>query len=136
MSCENIVGVKNIVLTFKNCETNQTTAPIVHQLASEELPTLRTYEWTQDELPGGYTKRKHHNPKLSMRIIRDLRIPLKDYQGRSAITVQIEYENGLVYTGLEGGVKGDQMSDTHEVQLELSFRILEELLPPGQLLAA
>lgn len=136
MSCENIVGVKNILLTFKNCDTNQIVGPISHQLSSEEIPRIRAYDFTHEDLPGGYMKRKHNNQKLNMKVIRDTRIPLKDYQGRSAISVQIEYDNGLVYTGLEGGVRGDMMSDTHEVELELSFRVLEELLPPGALLAA
>lgn len=134
MACENIVGVKNILLTFTNCETGQVTGPISHKLATEEIPKWRTYEFQSEELPGGYTKRRHISPKCEMQLIRDLRVPLADYQGRSAVALQVEYENGLVYTGANGNITGDDTSDTHEVQCMMSFKFIDELLPPGALI--
>ena len=132
--CTKIVGVKNIMMTFRNCETQQIIGPVSHQLAREELPKWRLFEFKQEKLPGGYVRRHHISPECEIVLIRNLGIPLKDYQGRSAIKVQVEYENGLVYTGESGGVQGEDMSDTHEVSMKIAFHDLEELLPPGALM--
>lgn len=133
MSCPSIVGVKNILLTFTNCETGAVLGPIVHELAKEELPQWRSYEYKQEMLPGGYVRRHHISPEVDMTVIRDLRVPLTYYQGKAALDVQVEYDNGLVYTGTSGGVLGDDKSDTHEAPLKVAFRQLTELLPPGSL---
>ena len=132
--CQKIVGVKNILISFRNCDTDQVVGPIAHDLARDDLPRWRLYEYRQEKLPGGYVRRHHISPECEMNLIRDLRIPLRDYQGRSALKIQVEYENGLVYTGESGGVQGEEMSDTHEVTLKLAFKVLEELLPPGGLM--
>lgn len=134
--CNKIVGIKNILMTFTNCETGERVGPIAHELATDEDPKIRSHEWTQEDLKGGYTKRKHHNPFMELKVIRDPRIPLKDYQGRSAIDLQIEYIMGYVYTGVDGGVTGDPSSDTYEADMKISFAEVHELLPPGGLMAA
>jgi len=36
MSCEQIVGVKNILLTFTHCDTGQVVARRAHKLSSDE----------------------------------------------------------------------------------------------------
>lgn len=133
MACPSIIGVKNILITFTNCDTNEVVGPISHELAKEDLPRWRLYEYRQETLPGGYVKRHHISPECEMDLIRDLRMPLVDYQGRSALDIQVEYDNGLVYTGTSGGITGDEKSDTHEVMLKIAFRQLTELLPPGAL---
>lgn len=134
--CDNVIGVKNILITFRNCATNAVVGPISHMLAKEDLPMWRLYEFKQEKLPGGYVKRHHISPECEMDIIRDLRIPLLDYQGRSQLDIQVEYDNGLVYTGTSGGIQGEEKSDTHEVRLAIAFKTLTELLPPGALIAA
>lgn len=135
-ACDNIVGVKNILIKFTNCDTGQVTGPFQHELAKEDLPKWRTYAYKQEALPGGFVRRHHIHPECEMDIRRDLRVPLLDYQGRSQLDIQVEYDNGLVYTGTSGGVVGDEKSDTHEVMLRIAFRSLAELLPPGALIAA
>lgn len=133
MACENIVGVKNILLTFFNCETEETIGPISHELATEELPTWKLCTWVNEKMPQGYTKRTASDAGCEINVIRDLRVPLAWYQGCASVDLQVEYENGLVYTGTGGGVLGEEKSDSHEVALELTFRVLDELLPNGQL---
>jgi len=133
MACENVLGVKNILITFTNCETGQVTGPISHKLAKDDLPMWRLYEFKSEKLPGGYIKKHHISPECKMNVIRSLRMPLIDYQGRSSLALQVEYENGLVYTGVSGGVTGEELSDSHEVMLDIAFRQLSELLPPGAL---
>lgn len=136
MPCENLVGVKNILFTFFDCETETTIGPISHDQATEDLPEVRTCTWTNEKLVGGFTKRSAADAMMTVTVIRDLRIPLSWYQGCAAISAQIEYENGLVYTGVNGGVVGDESSDTHEVTVEMTFPVLDELLPTGALAAA
>lgn len=134
-SCEALVGVKNIMLTFLNCDTNVKIGPISHKLSSDEIPEIRTCAVKNESLPGGYTKRQEDSAMMTMKVIRDLRIPLAAYQGCWSIDAQVEYLNGLVYTGLSGNVTSDAASDTHETEIEMTFLEIDELLPVGGLAA-
>ena len=133
MTCENQVGVKNILITFLDCDTGLIYGPISHKLSSDELPTWRLCAFNNDPLPQGYVKRQPTNPEVEIKVIRDLRIPLAMYQGCSDVTLQVEYYNGLVYSAAKGTGTGDEKSDTHEVTLTISFKEIDELLPAGTL---
>jgi hypothetical protein len=133
MTCENQVGVKNILMTFLDCDTGAIYGPIAHKLSSEDLPTWRLCAFNNSPLPQGYVKRSPTNPEVEIKVIRDLRIPLSMYQGCSDVTLQVEYYNGLVYSAQKGTGTGDEKSDTHEVTLTLSFKEIDELLPVGTL---
>lgn len=133
MSCDNQVGVKNIMLTFRDCDTDETYGPISHELSSEDLPTWRLCPYNNEPLPGGFVNRQVANAMAEISVIRDLRIPLALYQGCADVTMQVEYFNGLVYSAVNGTGTGDEMSDTHAVALTLVFREIDELLPVGTL---
>jgi len=133
MTCENQVGVKNILLTFRDCDTDAVYGPIAHLLSSEDLPTWRLCPYNNDPLPHGYVKRQSTNPEVEIKVIRDLRIPLSMYQGCSDVALQVEYFNGLVYSAARGTGTGDEKSDTHEVTMTISFREIDEMLPNGLL---
>jgi hypothetical protein len=133
MTCANQVGVKNILLTFKDCDTDAVYGPISHDLSSDDLPTWRLCPYNNEALPHGYVKRKPTNPEVEIKVIRDLRIPLSMYQGCSDVNLQVEYYNGLVYSAATGTGTGDEKSDTHEVTLTLSFKEIDEMLPAGTL---
>lgn len=135
MACENTVGVKNILMTFEDCNENVRIGPIAHLLAAEDLPTWKTCAWTNERLPGGYIRRTSADARVTINVIRDLRIPLAFYQGCAAIDLQVEMDNGLVYTGKKGGVIGDQNSDSHAVELDITFKFVDELLPQGAIAA-
>ena len=128
--CDNIHGVKNILLTLTNCETGQVYGPYSHELSSEDLPTWKPCTWTNEALPGGYVRRTAANASANISVIRDRRVPLALYQGCGSVDIQVEYENGNVFTGKGGSVVGDEQSDAHSVALDLVFRVLNELLPP------
>lgn len=128
--CDNIHGVKNILITATNCETGQVYGPFSHELATDELPTWKPCAWTNEAMPGGYVRRTASNASASITVIRDRRIPIAMYQGCGSIDIQVEYENGNVFTGKSGSVTGDEESDAHQVTMALVFRILNELLPP------
>jgi hypothetical protein len=131
--CANIVGVKNIIVTFTNCADKSVLGPFVHKLAKDELPKWRAFDHVYEKLPGGFIKMKQSSYEVDISLIRDLRVPLSYYQGRAALDIQVEYENGLVYTGPAGGVTSEDLSDTHEVMIKAVFETLDELLPPGAL---
>jgi hypothetical protein len=133
MTCENQVGVKNILMTFLDCDTGAVYGPISHNLSSEDLPTWRLCPYNNDPLPRGYVKRQPSNPEVEIKVIRDLRIPLAMYQGCSDVTLQVEYFNGLVYSAAKGTGTGDTKSDTHEAEMTISFKEIDELLPAGTL---
>lgn len=137
MACDNQVGVKNILLTFHDCDTGTTLGPISHELASDDLPTVRLCRYSNEQMPGGYVSRTLGSPAMEMNVIRDPRIPLAYYQGCASVDAQIEYFNGLTYSGLDGSATGDESSDTHQVTLTLTFRQdIDEMLPAGTLEAA
>jgi hypothetical protein len=136
MSCDNFVGVKNIMATFTNCDTGDVFGPYAHELATEDLPTWKLCPYTNEALSNGYIRRQRSNSQVTINLIRDLRLPLSYYQGCAQIDIQVEYDNGLVYTGKGGSVTGDDMSDSHGVNMTLSYKTLDELLPAGALVAA
>lgn len=129
MTCDNQVGVKNVMLTFRDCETDEIFGPYSHDLATEDLPTWRLCAFNNEALPGGYVRRQVSNPEVEISVIRDLRIPLALYQGCADVTLQVEYYNGLVYSAVNGTGTGDEKSDTHQVDMTISFREIDELLP-------
>lgn len=125
--------MKNILMTFLDCDTGAIYGPIAHKLSSEDLPTWRLCPYNNDTLPQGYVKRKPANPEVEIKVIRDLRIPLAMYQGCSDVSLQVEYFNGLVYSAAKGTGTGDTKSDTHEADMTISFKEIDELLPAGTL---
>lgn len=135
MACENQIGVKNILISFTDCDTGQIIRKVSHKLSNEDLPQVKTCGYTNEPLPGGYIRRIHANASILLNVIRSVRIPLSYYQGCASIDIQVEYLNGLIYTGVGGSVTGDETSDTHDVPMQLSFRVLEETLPAAQFTA-
>lgn len=129
MACDNIVGVKNILISFRNCDTGEVISNVAHKLANDELPKIRAYNYTNESLPGGYVKRNQASATIEMEVIRDRTIPLAYYQGAAALDVQIEMDNGNVFTGVSGSEGGEEGSDTHSATLMVIFKNIEELLP-------
>lgn len=133
MACENQIGVKNILMTFRDCNTGGVIRKVSHKLSTDELPAIRTCEYTNEVLTGGYVRRIHGNASMTLNVIRNTGIPLGFYQGCAEIDIQIEYLNGLIYTAIGGSVIGDERSDTHDTPLEISYRLIEETLPVAAL---
>jgi hypothetical protein len=132
MTCENQIGVKNILLTFKDCDTDAVYGPIAHLLLDDTLPTWRLCAFENEALPHGFVKRSPTNAELVISVIRDLRIPLAMYQGCSDVNIQVEYYNGLVYSAVQGtGTGTGSDSDTHGVEMTISFQEIDEMLPNG-----
>lgn len=131
MACDNQVGVRNIFLTFTDCDTGSRFGPFVHELSGDEQPQYKLCAFSNEPMTGGYVRRTRDNQMIELSVIRNLQIPLAFYQGCSAVDITVEHYNGMVITGLDGTGTGDETSDGHEVSMTLVFRELDELLPSG-----
>lgn len=129
MTCENQVGVRNILIKFYDCDNDVTYGPVAHELSGDELPQLRLCDYSNEPLPGGYVRRTKGNNEISLTVIRNTGVPLALYQGCASVDITIEYFNGLVVTGLNGTGTGDEGSDGHEVTITATFGEIDELLP-------
>lgn len=133
MACDNQVGVKNVVLTLRDCDTDEEYGPIAHELADDTQPVYRLCRFTNEELSGGYIQRTLASPSIEVNIIRNLGIPLAMYQGCASVDVQVEHFNGLVYSATAGSATGEETSDGHAVTMTLIFKEIDEMLPDGAL---
>ena len=135
MSCPNQVGVKNILISFRNCDTNEVIKFVSHKQANDEDPTVRACSWVNEPLTNGFVRRRASNASMQITVIRNYRVPLAYYQGCASVDVQVEMFSGLVYTGVSGSVGGEDGSNGHEVTLDITFQQLDELLPAGEIQA-
>lgn len=133
MSCTKILGVRNLPIRFTDCITGQVIGPIIHKLAGDELPQVRTHPFSTESLPNGYSRQYQRSAKIMFKIQRDPRVPLRLYQGAAMLDVQVEMDSGHVYTGESGTVIGEATSDSLECDIEVSFENVDELLPDGAL---
>ena len=136
MACENLVGVRNIMITFRDCNGGQSVGPRSHQLATEDIPTVMICGQTYESLPGGFVKQGSGSSYIEMEIIRQRDIPLEWYQGcRVEVDIQVEYLNDIVVTGIRGNIVDSEGSDGHSVTMRTDFKEenIDELLPEGSL---
>lgn len=128
-TCDNQVGVKNILISFLNCDTGQTITSVSHKLANgDELPTAKICNYTLTPRTAGRVTRSEDNSSLTMNVIRDNRVPLSWYQGCAKIDVQIEWFDGIVWTATNGSVVDAAESDGHDVTVTAIFDSIDELL--------
>lgn len=127
--CPEQIGIRNILMTFKDCDNNITYGPLSHELAGEEQPSYRMCDYSNEPLPGGYIRRTRGNNEITVNVIRNLGVPLAMYQGCASINITLEHFNGLVVTGIAGTSTGDEGSDGHEVTITATFKEIDELLP-------
>lgn len=120
--CSEQIGVRNIKISFTDCDSNESINNVAHELATDALPEWRLCSYNNEPLPGGYVRRVKSNSGVTIIVRRDQRIPLEWYQGCAAVDIQVEYFNGQVITGINGTPTGDTRSDTYEVELDVSFR--------------
>lgn len=138
MACANQVGVKNLAITFRDCDGGLIGGvgdirSRVHELAQDELPKYMMVNYTLEGLSGGRVKRTYKNARIEIMVVRDLSIPLAYYQGRASIDIQVEHVNGIVVTGIDGSVVEVETSDGNDVTMNIEFKRVEELLPSGAL---
>ncbi|MGL5733450.1 MAG: hypothetical protein ACRCYS_01180 [Beijerinckiaceae bacterium] len=135
MTCDNQLGVRNILIKFTDCDSGAVFGPINHELSGDTQPTYRLCDYANEPLPGGYVRRTRGNNEISVMVVRNLGIPLAMYQGCGAIDLTIEHFNGMVITGVNGTSTGTDSSDGHEVTITATFKEVDELLPNGPLAA-
>lgn len=135
MTCDNQLGVRNILIKFTDCDSGAVYGPFSHELSGDTQPTYRLCDYANEPLPGGYVRRTKGNNEISVVVVRNLGVPLALYQGCGSIDLTIEHFNGMVITGLNGTSTGTDPSDGHEVTITATFKEVDELLPNGPLAA-
>ena len=108
MTCENQIGVRNILIKFFDCDNNVTYGPISHELSGDEQPQYRLCDYNNEPLTGGYVRRTRDNAMMELSVIRDLGVPLQLYQGCASMDITVEHFNGAVYTGIGGTGTGEE----------------------------
>lgn len=136
MACDKQNGVKNILITFTNCDTDETIGPISHDLPDDTLPTYKNCAWAITALTNGYVQRAASNATMTLPVIRDPRVPLAWYQGCASLDVQVEKFDGTVMTIDGGSVVDGEESDGYSVTMNIVANEIDELLPRGSLAAA
>lgn len=135
-ACDRTIGVKQILLAFTDCDTGQKYGPFAHKQGDEELPVWRLVDFVNEEVPGGWVERKQRSMYGEFTVNKDPRLPSSFYQGKAAISGQIEYRDGRVITFDEAAVAGDDASDLRKFKMRIVSPLIDELLPAGALVAA
>jgi hypothetical protein len=127
-SCDKTIGIRNIILTFLDCDGNIIQGPLVHEPTEDSEPNIKTCKETREALSSGRSKIIRGNTEINdLSVYRRLEVPLSLYQGCAAVNVTLEYYNGLVYTGLNGTVVGAEGSDGTIVNMSMIFEDIDEL---------
>lgn len=131
MSCDKLIGVRNVKVSFTECGTGRSLNNVIHKLGSEELPTWRFVDHVDEDAGDGYRRRKQTSFKGKITLKRNARIPSAWYQGKADITVTVEYEDDSVVVGRHGSPTGETMTDRINVELDCVWDSLTEILAAG-----
>lgn len=136
MACDKQNGVKNILVTFEDCNTGQRFGPLSHRLADgAEIPTVKTCARVNTALTGGYVQVAEDNASMTLTIIKDRTIPTAWYQGCASLDIQVEKLDGTIWTLTGGSVTEPDESDGHSVTMTVIAEEIFETLP-GAAIAA
>lgn len=132
--CPEIVGVRNIVISFRDCDTDVELRNIFHKLASDVLPVFNLCPYTYTALPGGKVQKSEGTGvSLEMEVQRVPSIPSAYYTGCAALDVTLEYYDGSVITFLNGAVIDSTGTDGNTATITAIFKEADELLSETQM---
>lgn len=127
--CPSQVGVRNLVISFKDCDSDQEWRNVAHKMNGDVLPTVLACNKNTTALPGGKVQVSEGTGyTFSADIQRACGIPLAMYQGCAAIDVSVEWYDGSVWTLLNGSVTDAGESDGNSITLTGSFQEFDEIL--------
>ena len=136
MDCPEVVGVRNVIISFRDCDSDVVLRNIFHKLASDTLPTFNLCPYTYTALPGGKVQKSEGTGvTLEMEIERVPSIPSAYYTGCASIDVTLEYYDGSVLTFLNGAVVDSGGTNGHTVSISAVFKEADELLAVTQMAA-
>lgn len=127
--CSSQHGVRKMVISFRDCDTEETRSNVEHLMNGDTIPTVNACNRILTPLPGGKTQVSEGNGyTFTADIQRVDAIPLAWYQGCAAIDVSVEWWNGRVWTLQNGSVTGAAESDGNSVSLTATFQEFDEKL--------
>lgn len=126
-NCDKTIGLRNVLLTFLDCDGNIIQGPLVHEPTEDSEPNIMMCKEKREALSSGRSKIMRGNTEITdLAVYRRLEVPLAIYQGCAAVNVTLEYYNGLVYTGLNGTVIDAEGSDGVVVNMTIIFDDIDE----------
>jgi len=128
MACENQVGVKNVLITFRNCDTDEVIQKVAHEEVGENDFVVIGCNRRNEAGKNGKVAVSKDNATMTITVDRNPDIPLSYYQGCAAIDIQVEMHNGVVYTGYNGSVVDPDGSNGSTVTMSLIFSRIDEML--------
>lgn len=130
MACDKKEGIKNILLTFTDCDTEETTGPISHkQPVDADLPTVMACSYANTDIGRGRVTVAEQSQNLSVTVQGDRSIPMSWYQGCAEIKIQIEWFTGEVWTGMAGQVIDAEASNRTSITMSIIFEEIDIMLP-------
>lgn len=127
--CPAQVGVRNLVISFRDCDSDSEWRNIAHKMNGDILPTVLACNKITTRLPGGKVQVSEGNGyTFTADVQRVESIPLAMYQGCAAIDVSVEWYDGSVWTLLTGSVIDAAESDGNTITLTASFQEFDEIL--------
>lgn len=132
--CPSQVGVRNLVISFKDCDSDAEWRNVVHKMNGDTLPTVMACNKVTTQLPGGKVQVSEGNGyTFTADIQRVEGIPLAMYQGCAALDISVEWYDGSVWTLINGSVTDATESDGNTITLTASFQEFDEILAVTQL---
>jgi len=128
MACENQVGVKNVLITFRNCDTDEVIQKVAHEEVGENDFNVVNCRFRNESGKNGKVSVSKDNATMTITVDRNPDIPLSYYQGCAAIDIQVEMKSGRVYTAYNGSVVDPDGSDGTTVTMNLIFSEIDEML--------
>lgn len=130
--CPDIVGVRNVLISFKDCDNDQEMRNVVHKVASDTLPTYNLCNYVLTALPGGKVQRSEGTGftlEIEIQVVDG--IPTAWYTGCAAIDVTLDYYDGKVLTFLNGAIIDSGGTDGNTVVISAVFKDADELFAEG-----
>lgn len=129
MSCANKEGVKNILLTFVDCETGEKISNISHkQPLDADNPTMIGCAFNNTDIGRGRVSVAERSEQMTLTVQGDNAVPISYYQGCASVTVQVEWFSGEVWTGEDGNVIEPDASNRASITMTLVFEKINVML--------
>lgn len=130
MSCQDQIGVKNISISFTDCDSGNEAGPYAHVLSDDgALPEIVACTAKNTELTDGKVKRARTNAGINISVQPLRSVPLAFYQGCASIDIQLEYYDGTVITGKDGNVIDAGGSTYEKADMNIRFKEIDEMRP-------
>lgn len=127
MACESDVGLKNLVLTFRDCNTGEEISAISHNLAEDTQFEWNACPYTRTSTSGRKTRVSKASVQINFTVVPSLSIPSNYYTGCAEMDVSAEFYSGRVITATNGSIVDASAMNEESVAIQARFDVLDEI---------